>query len=124
MIDFPSVSPTKRKFTPGEYPVRRFDSISGAGTTRLYGSKAFNATLDLEFVQDDAGTASILKSWNDSLGGAKILTLPATVFEGINGPQDQIPTYLNWRWGKVPVVNSLFPGRSRIQVALVATLDG
>lgn len=124
MIDFPPVSPTKRKFTAGEYPVRRFDSISGAGTTRLYGSKAFNATLILEFVQDDAGTASILKSWNDSFGGAKVLTLPATVFEGMNGPEEQIPKYLNWRWDKVPVVDSLFPGRSRIQVALIATLDG
>jgi len=122
-VDFPAISPTQRSYTPGEYPTKRFTSVSGAGSTRLYGSKAFNATLKLEFLQDDAGTQSILKSWHESYGGARILSLPATLFEGMNGPEEEIPNYLNWRWESVPVVQSLFPGRSKIQVALVATLD-
>tara|TARA_Y100000385_G_scaffold109555_1_gene113781 strand:- start:4412 stop:4786 length:375 start_codon:yes stop_codon:yes gene_type:complete len=124
MINFPAVSPTRRSFTTGEYPTKRFDSISGAGTTRLYGSKASNATLNLEFLLDDTNTASVLQSWHDSLGGAKILTLPATLFEGMSGPEGQIPNYLNWRWSETPSVESLVPGRSRIRVTLVATLDG
>ena len=123
MIDFPAVSPTRRRFTPGEYPIKRFDSISGAGVTRLYGSKAFNATLDLEFLLDDTGTAAVLQSWHDSMGGAKVLTLPTELFEGMNGPEGQIPNYLNWRWAQVPSVQSIVPGRSRIQASLVATLD-
>lgn len=123
MINFPAVSPTRRSFTPGEYPTKRFDSISGAGTTRLYGSKASNAILDLEFLLDDTNTEAVLQSWHDSLGGAKVLTLPATLFEGMNGPEGQIPNYLNWRWSETPSVESLVPGRSRIRVTLVATLD-
>ncbi len=123
MINFPAVSPTRRSFTPGEYPTKRFDSISGAGTTRLYGSKASNATLDLEFLLDDTNTAAVLQSWHDSLGGAKVLTLPTELFEGMNGPEGQIPNYLNWRWAQVPSVQSVVPGRSRIQASLVATLD-
>ena len=123
MIDFPAVSPTRRSFTPGEYPIKRFDSISGAGVTRLYGSKAFNATLDLEFLLDDTGTAAVLQSWHDSMGGAKVLTLPTELFEGMNGPEGQIPNYLNWRWAQVPSVQSVLPGRSRIRASLVATLD-
>jgi len=123
MIDFPTVSPTRRRFTPGEYPIKRFDSISGAGVTRIYGSKAFNATLDLEFLLDDTGTAAVLQSWHDSMGGAKVLTLPTELFEGMNGPEGQIPNYLNWRWAQVPSVQSVVPGRSRIQASLVATLD-
>tara|TARA_Y100000385_G_C12963917_1_gene580971 strand:- start:315 stop:689 length:375 start_codon:yes stop_codon:yes gene_type:complete len=123
MIDFPTLSPTRRRFTPGEYPIKRFDSISGAGVTRLYGSKAFNATLDLEFLLDDTGTAAVLQSWHDSMGGAKVLTLPTELFEGMNGPEGQIPNYLNWRWAQVPSVQSVVPGRSRIQASLVATLD-
>ena len=123
MIDFPAVSPTRRSFTPGEYPIKRFDSISGAGVTRLYGSKAFNATLDLEFLLDDTGTAAVLQSWHDSMGGAKVLTLPTELFEGMNGPEGQIPNYLNWRWSQVPSVQSVLPGRSRIRASLVATLD-
>ena len=123
MIDFPTISPTRRRFTPGEYPIKRFDSISGAGVTRLYGSKAFNATLDLEFLLDDTGTAAVLQSWHDSMGGAKVLTLPTELFEGMNGPEGQIPNYLNWRWSQVPSVQSVLPGRSRIRASLVATLD-
>ena len=123
MIDFPAVSPTRRRFTPGEYPIKRFDSISGAGVTRLYGSKAFNATLNLEFLLDDTGTAAVLQSWHDSMGGAKVLTLPTELFEGMNGPEGQIPNYLNWRWSQVPSVQSVLPGRSRIRASLVATLD-
>lgn len=123
MANFPAVNPTRRSFTPGKYPTKRFDSISGAGTTRLYGSKAFNATLNLEFLLDDTNTAAVLQSWHDSRGGAKILTLPATVFAGMTGPENQIPSYLNWRWSDMPSVESLVPGRSRIRVTLVATLD-
>ena len=123
MIDFPTISPTRRRFTPGEYPIKRFDSISGAGVTRLYGSKAFNATLNLEFLLDDVGTEAVLQSWHDSMGGAKVLTLPTELFEGMNGPEGQIPNYLNWRWAQVPSVQSIVPGRSRIQASLVATLD-
>ena len=124
MASFPAVSPTRRSFTPGEYQTKRFDSISGAGTTRLYGSKASNATLNLEFLLDDTKTAAVLQSWHDSLGGAKILTLPATLFEGMDGPENQIPSYLNWRWNDMPSVESVVPGRSRIRVTLIATLDG
>lgn len=124
MANFPAVSPTRRSYTPGEYSTKRFDSISGAGTTRLYGSKAFNARLNLEFLLDDTNTAAVLQSWHDSRGGAQILTLPSTLFEGMTGPQNQIPSYLNWRWSETPNVESLAPGRSRIRVTLVATLDG
>ncbi len=123
-IDFPEICPTRRSFTPGEYPTKRFTSISGAGTTRVYGSKAFNATLTLEFLLDDLDTQAILQSWHDSLGGAKTLTLPETIFEGMNGPEEEIPNYLNWRWSQTPTVESVLPNRSRIQVSLIGTLDG
>ena len=124
MTNFPALAPTRRSFTPGEYPTKRFNSISGAGTTRIYGSKAFDATLDLEFLLNDTDTQLILQSWHDSLGGSKTLTLPDSVFEGMHGPESQIPSYLKWRWSKTPQVESLQPNRSRISVRLIGTLDG
>jgi len=124
MPEFPALSPTRRSFTPGEYPTRRFSSISGAGTTRLYGSKAFDATLDLEFLLNDLDTNLLLQSWHDSLGGAKTMTLPHSIFEGMHGPESQIPSYLSWRWSQTPEVQSVQPNRSRIKVRLIGTLDG
>ena len=46
---FPALCPTRRDFTPGDYPVKRFTAINGAGTTRIYGDSAFDAQLRLEF---------------------------------------------------------------------------
>jgi len=123
-VSFPAVSPTRRSFTPGRYATKKFGSINGASSTRLYGSRAFDAELTLDFVTGDAETTAILNSWHESKGGAYTLTLPASIFTGTTSDlTDQIPSYLNWRWAESPSVESLFPGRSRVQVRLVATLD-
>ena len=123
-VAFPAVCPTRRSFTPGEYPTRKYSSISGASVTRLYGSRAFDAQMSLDFVLNDADTAAVLESWHESKGGAYTLSLPSSVFSGnssdLNG---KIPSYLNWRWAEMPSVESLFPGRSRVQAKLTATLD-
>lgn len=121
---FPALSPTRRSFTPGKYPTKKFDSINGSSQTRLYGNRAFDAQLDMDFVVDDAGTTALLQSWHDSKGGAYTLSLPDSVFIGTTSDlAATIPSYLNWRWAEMPSVESLFPGRSRVQVRLVATLD-
>ena len=123
-MDFPAFCPTRRTFTPGKYPTRRFNAINGAGRTRLYGSKAFDATLDLEYLLNDADLAELLEVYHNSKGEFTALTLGSQVFEGLSPQvQAQIPSYLSWRWGEVPVVDSLLPGRSRVRVRLVATLD-
>ena len=116
--------PTRRSFTPGRFPTKRFDSITGAGTTRLYGSKAFNATLQLTFILNDEDTCAFLKCWDDAYGDYDTIELPDEFFAGSSPVLDcGVPDYLNWRWAEAPSVESLFPGRSRVQVNLVATLD-
>ena len=116
--------PVERTFTPGNFPTRRFNSISGAGTTRIYGSKQFDATLELGFVLSDADTCTILRAWDDAKGTFDTLDLPEQFFAGSGELLDcGIPDYLKWRWAERPSVTSLLPGRSRVQVRLVATLD-
>lgn len=123
-VSFPELCPTRRSYTPGVYPVKKFDSISGASVTRLYGSKAFDATLDLQFILNDASLQLLLESYHQSRGGALAMDLPASVFHGIGADlQDQIPSYLNWRYAETPALESLVPGRTRVQVKLIATLD-
>jgi hypothetical protein len=116
--------PTRRTYIPGKFATKRFDSISGAGTTRLYGSKAFDAQLKMTFVLSDADTCAFLKCWEAAYGDYDTLTLPAEFFAGASAALDRcVPDYLNWRWADAPSVESLFPGRSRVQVNLIATLD-
>ena len=124
-VDFPALCPTRRSLRAGSYPARRYESISGASITRLYGSKAFNAELTLSFLLGDDDMAAVLKSYHDSYGGADDLNLPEIVYGGMSDDlRAQIRDYYSWRWNAPPSVESLFPGRSRIQVTLIGTLDG
>ena len=123
-VPFPEICPVRRSFTVGQYPTKKFDSISGASVTRLYGSKAYDATLDLSFVVSDGDLSHVLDSWHNSYGGAEVVSLPSSVFGGISPQlQDKIPSYLNWRWAESPSMESLVPGQTRVQVRLIATLD-
>lgn len=123
-VNFPSLAPTNRNYTAGEFPTKRFSSISGAGTTRLYGSKAFDVSLNLEFVLSDTDLASVLSCYDEAKGGAYGLKLPSTIFNGMSSElKSQIPDHVTWRWEATPRVESLFPGRSRVRVSLLGTLD-
>lgn len=116
--------PTRRTFRPGSYATKRFTSISGAGSTRLYGSKASDAELQLSFLLDDADTCAVLKCWDDAKGTYDTIDLPEQFLAGSSPILDcGVPTYLNWRWADPPSIESLLPGRSRVQINLIATLD-
>ncbi len=116
--------PTKRTFSPGRYPTKRYNSISGAGTTRLYGSKAFDATLRMTFTLNDEDTCAVMKCWHDARGTYDTITLPDEFLAGSGDLLDcTVPDYLNWRWAEAPSVESVLPGRSRVQINLIATLD-
>ncbi len=116
--------PNRRTFTAPRFATKRFNSISGAGTTRLYGSKSFDAQLQLSFTLNDADTCSILKCWEDAYGQYDTIVLPEEFLVGSSPVLDcGVPNYLNWRWAEAPSVESILPGRSRVQINLVATLD-
>ena len=124
-MSFPDFCPTRREFSAGTYPVKRFDSISGAGVTRLYGSKASNATLQLSYLLADTEVAEFLESYHSTYGGAVGFALPLAVYSGIDPElRAQARDYYTWRWNAAPQIQSVMPGRSRIQVSLIGTLDG
>ena len=123
-MPFPSVCPVSRRFKAAEFPTKRFTSISGAGTTRLYGSKGFDATLDVQFVVDDDTLIDIVGSWDESLGTYKEVTLPDSVIAGNSDLLDElVPDYLEWHWAEPPTVESVNLGLHRVTVKLIAHLE-
>ena len=120
---FPDICPQRRQFTAGQYAVKRFSSVSGASSTRLYGSAPFDAQLQLSYLLSDSDMADFLQSWHDSKGGAGVLQLPDGVYGGVDASLvAQIKDY-SWRWSGAPQVESVRAGLSRIQVSLIGTLD-
>ena len=121
---YPSLCPTRRSWTPGNYPTRRFTAVNGAGTTRIYGTRAFDATLQLEYLLGDADLTALLQCYNTARGTFDELVLPTETFVGLSADvQEEIPDYLTWRWSDTPQIESVAPGRSRVRVNLVGTLD-
>ena len=80
MANFPAIKPTSRNFTLPTYPVKRFTAINGAGSTRLYGSKAFDAELDLHFIIDDDTLLLVINRWNNAYRSYDPHVLPSEVF--------------------------------------------
>jgi len=124
MAIFPDICPVSRRFTAGKFPTRRFNSISGAGTTRLYGSKAFDSQLELEFIVDNEIAGRIFDLWYESFGTVEQVFLPPAVFltdEVLEGKLN--PKYLEWRWGSEPRIESVQPNLSRVTVNFVGRLE-
>jgi len=124
MADFPYICPVRREFKAAEFPTKRFNSISGAGTTRLYGSKGFDATLSLEFIADDEAVEMIVQNWHDSMGQYLAVDLPDSVYAGQSELLEAVtPEYLEWHWEKPPTISSVQPNLSRVRVNLIAHLE-
>ena len=124
MAEFPALCPVSRRFTAAKFPTKRFTSISGAGTTRLYGSKAFDAELDVQFLVDSDTLTAIIDNWDASYGTYLPVELPPPVFAGNGELLDAIvPEYLEWHWAEEPTVESVNPDYHRVTVKLVAHLE-
>ena len=121
---FPALCPVERSYAAGAFPTRRFSSVSGATTTRLYGSKGSGDTLSLRFATTDAEARSIVAAYQAVRGDFDYVTLPAAIWDGMTGSfQTVVPTYLRWRFNGPPDVRSVFPGRSEVSVSLVGLLE-
>ena len=120
MTAFPSQCPISRNYRPGKYQTKRFNSVSGAGTTRLYGDKAFNAEIQLEYLSDDSTVQAFADSWHEAMGTYFPITVPDAAFGKY---QYVFPDYLEWRWAEEPQFSSVQPNLTRVNVRLLGTLE-
>lgn len=127
---FPSIKPTSRSYTPGNYPSTNFESLDGTKTHIRYGNKRVNATLSLGFSNiTDAQAFQILENYRDVNSDWDYVT-----FSSANGTagvgSTNLSNYfkesgsgLKWRYSKPPSVTSTFKGRSNVSCSFTACLD-
>ena len=66
---FPSIVPSTRNFSPGDFPVKTFKSQSGAETRILYGSKRTGMKLALSYRNiTDANAELFLDHYHEMKG--------------------------------------------------------
>jgi hypothetical protein len=135
MAIFPSITPTRRNFSLGEYPLKVYNSLSGKTVRRSFGNRPFSATLELSFenVKENVLEA-IYNHYHGQDGGTIGFTLPSIVFAGlpagnlvnqlvkgepyvVNGT---IANKMEWLYAGSPKVESSYRNLSNITVTLVA----
>ena len=124
MVEFPSICPVSRKYTPPQYPTKRYAAISGAGTTRLYGSKGFDATLSLQFMVNSSELIEINDCWRSSRGDYMAVDLPDPVIASTEDLAKELSSdHLEWHWAGAPSIESVNPDLYRVTANFVAQLE-
>jgi hypothetical protein len=129
-VTFPTIEPTSRSFVAPKWPTTGITSQSGVTTRRLWGSRPSQAQLTLGFANiTDDNAALILAAYNDAKGATTDLTLPSIIF---NGASTNLANWLStlstgagMKWfftEEPPTVDSIAPGRSSVNLRLVAEL--
>lgn len=127
MAIFPSIRPTGRSYSPGQFPTKVYRGLSGATVKRVFGNRSFGHTIDLQFENiSDANTKAILDHYYGQFGNYSRFTLPDDVFSGMSTTLKgvvQAPTNILWEYAEPPQVESVFNGRSTVTVRLIGELD-
>lgn len=122
---YPTLVPSTRNYSSGDYPVKTFTSQSGAESRILYGNRRTGMTLDLQYENvTDANAELFLDHYDETKGSYTTFVLPTAVFNGWRGNQNAIDAAISnsWRYDSPPQVSNVRPGVSSVQVKLVGVL--
>jgi hypothetical protein len=121
-MTFPALVPTSREFSPGDWPVKRFNSQSGSEIRILYGNQRSNAKLSLSYDNiSDSNAQLFLTDYDAQYGTLRTFDLPAAVLTGTSVAM-QAPAGSKWRYEAEPQLRSVRPGRSSVTVNLVTVI--
>lgn len=127
MAAFPPFAPSSRSFTPGIYPQRTYRALSGVVTKRTFGNAPSQSTLDMTFENiADSTAAAIVNHYRSQTAINRRFQVTATTMGGViagltaiaNGTIDN----LRFEYKDPPSVQSVRPGLSTINVALVGEI--
>lgn len=127
MANFPSIRPTGRSYSPGQFPTKIYRGLSGATVKRIFGNRSFGHSIELEFANiTDANVKLILDHYYAQGGNYIRFALPNEIFSGMSDGLRgvvQAPVNILWEYAQPPQVESVFNGRSTVTVSLIGELD-
>lgn len=123
---FPAKKPSTRNVTAGQYAVKRFISIAGTGSTRVYGSQPFNSKLQLAYNNiSDEETIEFVVAHENARGSFDSLDLPPETWDGLDLMlRERLERDYVWRFASPPSIQSIAPGRSSVSIELEGQRDG
>jgi len=122
---FSTLVPSSRQYSPGNWPVKTYNSQSGTEVRILFGSLQFNLQINLTYSNiPDAEAESFLGHYLSKNGTYQAFNLTTAeanaIFGGWAGTPAALrePTGVEWRYEKPPNIESVVPGVSTVSVTL------
>jgi len=117
-MTFPALTPSKRSFTPGEYPHTAFRSLNGFEGRVRHSSVMIGSSLRLSYVGlPEQDMLDILLHYQDTQGIYFSFALPADTLSGLTAA-DYTLTGFSWRYAAPPTVLDLPCDRYTVEVEL------
>lgn len=119
MSDFPTLIPSSRVYTPGEYPHTAITAWGGVETRVRHSSIMVNSLLRLTFLYlSESNMLSILSHYNGQQGGFIAFSIPAQLLSGVSTAADYTLTGYQWRYAEPPIIDDVPCAGFSVQVTL------
>jgi hypothetical protein len=119
MTTFPSLIPSQRSWTPGDYPSTSFTALNLKEGRVLHSNLLADSKLQLVFTGlSEADMLAILLHYQQQLGSFSAFDLPSQVFSGVSNAADYTRPGYQWRYAEIPAVEDLPCGSHVVTVAL------
>ena len=120
---FPSLVPSARQFSPGNWPVRTFKAQDGAEVRLLYGNRRTNMKLTLSYNNiTDSQAEQFLDHFYEVRGTYDTFLLPEETGKGWTGTVGALTAVIaenRWRYEEQPQVSAVRPGVSSLNLTLI-----
>ena len=129
-MDFPSLEPTARTFSPGGYPVKSYKAQNGSEVRILYGTSRTDMKLSLTYANiPDASAELFVTHYDDRQGTFKTFSasnLGKEVIAGWEGSGSTLkknPSQTaKYRYENAPVITQVAEGISTVTVDLIGVI--
>ena len=128
MSSYPSIAPTSRSYTAGNWPVKNFNAQDGAEVRILYGSRRYNHAVRLTYENiPDTIAELFMQHYFEQLGTYKTFGVAMDTTKITAGWEGSANFYnagvrTQYRYANPPQMTSVYPGVSTMQIELLATL--
>ena len=119
MATFPSISPSLRTFTPGEYPNTPFGTLNLNENRVRHSNVMLASQLRVSFVGiTEATMLSILSHYNGQQGNYLSFGIPSELLSGVSSASEYTLSNYRWRYSEPPMVEDYPCGGHTVDVVL------
>tara|TARA_B100000945_G_C20378481_1_gene595888 strand:+ start:737 stop:1237 length:501 start_codon:yes stop_codon:yes gene_type:complete len=121
MANFPSITPSTRLYTQGNFPSAIQSSSTGVTTGFRRGNRRINQTLQLSFNNLTEAQVTLIRNHFDGQNGSfNIFYLSAEVWAGYTTPPVPLVSDFAWLYANAPTISDGIVSKWNVEIELVS----